>query len=540
MTFLAAALTGTLLAALAQADMPQARSQAMGCKASCEAHVKQPGLRANICNRCFMGALSVNDRGAWVIALGAAEGGAEGVTSALADPDWEVRWGAVRALSKQKGQAELSALASWIVKAQGDDGKRARLTAAHLAGKRKLTSSTLLKVAGKDGPAAAAAVWEDRAAIRRTLEVELYGTDPFLQLEALQHLALFLSIPEGQVVLEAMRGKPESTDVIPARLLIRRAELGGPPAGLTLLKGAREEHKPFVDRLFALYSAQLDLLRPKLASKDLEERKATVREVWSYGPLGAFDLEQMLLDEVNTVRLLAARGVAAGEGLTLLEAAKNRLSPQSKTPALLQTRWIDVLGESGGKGCDEPLIALVKNQALSDGVRGAAVKGLGACGGAESFKTIVEALDNSAPAIRVGAIQALQYMPRNTRAEAAAAKALTDPDPTVLAAAVRTVGTQRQAGRVEQVRPLLDHADPGVRAAAVEALATLGGSSSVISISRRLKDDRDASVRVAAAKALGELGGPHAPGALGEAAKKDPDSRVQHVALESLRRLGFR
>jgi HEAT repeat protein len=131
-------------------------------------------------------------------------------------------------------------------------------------------------------------------------------------------------------------------------------------------------------------------------------------------------------------------------------------------------------------------------------------------------------------------------MPRNSQAEAAAAKALSDPDATVLAAAVRTVGSQRQAGKVEQVQPLLEHADAGVRAAAVEALASLGGSRVVIPISRRLKEDSSPDVRVAAAKALGELGGPHAPGALGEAAKKDPDSRVQHVALESLRRLGFR
>lgn len=528
-------LTVVLVGLAAQAGQSAGRSPGMRCKMACESHVKDSRIRANVCGRCFMGA-SGGDRGAWVLQLS----DAAAISSALNDPDWSVRWGAVRASAKTKGQPELSAFATLIMTSDQKTSLALQKAAVHLAGSKKTTPAELFKTAGKDGSRAAAKIWENRAQLTRELYSELYAIDDATQVEALVHLAKFLGVPEGRALLDAMKTRPRETDQIAADLLVNRSHADGPPAALSLIQGAQAEHKPLVDALFAIYSRKIDALRPALTDADVDKRKAAIRDLWHYGPLAAVELEQRLLDEVTVVRLLAARAVAAGEGKTLAEAASARLGRDSKTPPAIQAAWIDVLGESGGKGCDATLSKIVNSADFSPEARGAAVKALGACGGPASMKVVASALSDSATPIRVGAVEALAYMPRNADAEAAATLALTDPDPAVLAAAVKTVGAQRQTARLDRVQELLEHKDARVRAAAVVSAAALGGPKLAIPISKRLREDSDASVRVAAAKALGDLGGPHAPGALGEAAKRDPDSRVQYVALESLRRLGFR
>ncbi|MFL5321944.1 MAG: HEAT repeat domain-containing protein [Myxococcaceae bacterium] len=518
---------------------PSTRGAGVRCKTVCEAHVKDRSLRANVCGRCFLEG-GAADRGAWVMNLPPSETESKkAAMDALEDPDWAVRWGGVRALAAMKGVPELNMLAALVRTAEGPELSRMELTAAHVGGLKKVTTANLLKAAGRDGPAAAARIWADREAVRKVLEQELYGTDPGMAEEALGHLAVFLQIPEGRVVLNAMSSRPPSTDSIVAEVLKRRALNGGAPAGLVLIKGALPEQKPYVDRLFAIFGEEVIAARQKLSSADADQRKEAARELWALGPLGAQELERLIADEAPVVRLVAARGLAAGEGRTVAEAARARLSGEGGLSQESLQHWIEAIGAAGGETCEKTLTEIVEDQKLPAGSRGAALMSLGPCAGAKALPLVTKAMGDSSAEVRAGAAMALSYMPRSTDAEAAATKALGDPEPAVVAAAVRTIGAQRQAGKLEQLMPLLDHPNAKVRAASVVACSTLGGAKVAQAIAKRLTEDSDADVRGEAAKALGDLGGPFAPGALGSAAAKDPDSRVRYLAKASMRRLGF-
>ena len=62
-------------------------------------------------------------------------------------------------------------LATLIRGSDGEELVELEVTAAHVAGGKGVTTAVLLKDAGKDGPAAAARVWADRALVRA-------GTNP--------------------------------------------------------------------------------------------------------------------------------------------------------------------------------------------------------------------------------------------------------------------------------------------------------------------------------------------------------------------------
>lgn len=502
--------------------------------------MQSPSLRASVCGRCFLEG-NAKDRGAWALNLPSADPGSKlAALDMLAAPDWQVRWGGVRVLARLKGQAELSTLASWVVTAKGEDQTRAELTVAHLAGERGLSSGQLLKAAGKDGPKAAAKVWSDKERLQAQMETEIYGTDGLYAEESLGHLSKFLQVPEGRVALWALAKRPPQTDPIVANVLKARASRDdGMPAGLSLIKGALPDQKEYVDRLFLVLAKDVDAARAKLSSGDMEVRKEGARMLWEVGPLGAPELERLMSDEEPSVRVLAARALAAGEGRTVSESARARLKGEGGLGPGQLLHWIDAVGAAGGKGCEGTLTELIDDPKVPPESRGVALSALGTCAGSKALPKVTKALLDPSEAVRAGAVAALSSMPRSTDAALAAGKALNDPSPRVLAAAVRTLSAQRQSAYADRVKALLDHQETAVREAAVEGCALICGSSAAQPIARRLKDDPDAKVRAAAASALGELGGPLAAGALGDAAAKDPDSRVRYLAKASLRRLGF-
>ncbi len=505
------------------------------CKESCTRLLTDPRLRAVLCGRCLTDATL--DRGGWAVALKDESPRQEQLDEILKDDDWQVRWGAIRAGAAIKGLTDVRALATWIV--DGRDVKAACLTAVHLAASRKQTLLELLQPGGTMGPSAAALCLQRREELRKDLEVELYSTDPVTRREALLHLGGFLDLPPARVVLTAMATRPAETDESSALLLVEDAESGGLAAGAAVLKAATRADAPRVDRLLAVWSKALDVQRPRLKSAEQRERKEAIAALSVLGPIGATEFEGLLEDPDPAIRLAAARALARGEGRTLAGAAKTRLDPLTKATAAQRARWAELLGRGGADECGPTLAEAVAEPRLEETVRAAALAALGGCAQAKALPQVKQALAAKSPRMRAAALDALADIARVPEAGKLVETGLKDPDPDVLAAAVRAAGAQHLTPRLPEVLALLEHPSVGVRVAAVGAVRVMGDARTAAAVGRVLGKDGSPEVREVCAQALGELGGAEAVGALTRASEKDGSPRVKYVAGESLRKLGF-
>ncbi|HLM44668.1 MAG TPA: hypothetical protein VK458_12415, partial [Myxococcaceae bacterium] len=147
---------------------------ATGCWSSCQKHVQDAALRAQVCKLC----LTTGRADSWLLELGRKRPVPEAaLRSALGDPDWRVRWGAVRAQAKARGLTETRALADWVAEAPAKEEVLACVTAARAAADAGRSTAHFLKDAGSRGGEAAARVWARRNAIRSALEVEVYSEE---------------------------------------------------------------------------------------------------------------------------------------------------------------------------------------------------------------------------------------------------------------------------------------------------------------------------------------------------------------------------
>lgn len=509
---------------------------ALGCWTSCQRHVQDQALRARVCQLC----VTTGRADAWVLELGRKPGppAQRALRSALTDPDWRVRWASLRAQAKARGHTEPRTLADWVAEAPARDEVLACVTAARAAAHSGRSTASFLKEAGARGGTAAARVWARREAIREALEVEVYAEQALLRGEALAHLALFLGRPPARVLLEAMARRPESGDGAAASALLAVAEKQGTSVGRMLLAEATPPDQSLINRLFAVYSGDLEKLRKGLASTDITERRATVQSLRRYGPLAQRELERALADTEAQVRRMAARALAESEGLPLMDAVGRRVRADG---ASLATRrvWLEVAATD--RACEPFLLEVARDTALPADTRGEAVAALADCeGGARRrFQVLAPFLEDAQGQVRAGAVRALAVS-RSTEADAAVAAALTDSAPEVVAAALGVVSQQRQLAQGEAAVALLGSPHAQVREAAARALERIGRAQHVKPLAQTLQEDSVASVRVAAAETLALLGGPFAASALSQALARDPDSHVQHVARRGLERLGFR
>lgn len=462
----------------------------------------------------------------------------EGLRSALTDEDWRIRWASVRADAKVRGVSEAQALAEWVASAAGPAELPACLTATRAAAEAGKAPGDFLKGAGPKAGAASARVGARREAIRQALEVELYAEKLSERGSALAHLATFLGRPPARVVLDAMASRPESVDAAVALALLDVAGREGSSVGRMLLAVAKPADEARVNRLFAVYSKELEALQPALASADLTQRRVAVSSLQRYGPLASKELTRALLDADRMVRLHAARGMAEAEGLSVVEAARKQLRPGADLAGLRP--WLEAVArEKEGAAL---LVAVAEDRGRPSEIRGEAVARLGEVEDgtrAQRFARVAPFFKDADAQVRAGAVRALGSMPRGSEANEALARALEDPAPEVLVAALDSVASLRQTARAESAVTLLGSASPEVRAAAARALELLGRAPHVKALAACLKGDAVASVRVAAARSLGVIGGPQAASALTEALQRDSDTHVQHVARESLQRLGF-
>lgn len=510
--------------------------QAAPCWTSCQQHVKDSALRSKVCQRC------VTEGGgeAWVLALGEQRPlPREALRSAQGDADWRVRWASVRAQARGQRRSEQSVLADWVVGAPASEEGLACLTAVRAAAKAGLAPSDFFKKAGGPGRAASARVRAQAEALREALEVEVYAESPLARGEALSHLATFLGRPPARVLLEAMARRPESVDEVAASALLSVAERTRTSVGRMLLLEARPADEALINRLFAVYSRQVEALQAGLVSPEVSQRRDAVLRLRHYGPLAQRELERAVGDEDGSVRRLAVLGLAQAEGLSLLEAAARRVRAPGE--AVARSPWLEAA--SLEKHCERFFRELAREEPLSVQVRGEALGWLAECdeglGRRSRFQALSVFLADARAPLRAGAVRALSS-PRSPEGDEVVASALEDPAPEVVAAALEVVARHRQASQGDSAAALLGSEHPGVREAAARALVLIGRPSHVKGLIRSLEEDPLPAVRVATVQALANLGGPFVVAALSQAAAKDPDTHVRHVAREALGRLGFR
>ncbi|MFP2903304.1 hypothetical protein ACLEQD_44620, partial [Corallococcus sp. 4LFB] len=123
------------------------------------------------------------------------------------------------------------------------------------------------------------------------------------------------------MVLDAVASRPVAGDAVMAELLFAVAERQRASVGRLLLTEAKPPDEAVINRLFAVYSRELDALRPELTSGDVRRRRTAVATLRRYGPLAKRELEGMLGDEDARIRELAARGLAESAGKPLRDAA---------------------------------------------------------------------------------------------------------------------------------------------------------------------------------------------------------------------------
>lgn len=508
---------------------------ATACWTSCQRHVTDGADRPRVCRVCVMGGAPES----WVDALAEDKPSyKEALDSALKDGDWRVRWAAVRARAKVRRVSEPRALAEWVAAAPTSEELSACLTAARAAGEGGQTVGDFLKGSGPRASAALARVAAHREDIRRALEVELYAENVAERGRALAHLAVLVGRPPARVVLDAMASRPESADEAVARALIDTSERQLTSVGRMLLAVAKPADEARVNRLFAVYSRELEALQPDLASGDVTKRRAAVLSLRRYGPLAGKELSRALVDPDAQVSQHAARGLAEVEGLSVVEAARKRLRPEADLAA--QRPWLQVVARE--RGGAELLLAVAEDGHQPAPVRGEAVAMLGACedvGREQRLGLLTPYLTHALPPLRAGAVRALDALPWGAGSKEALVFALDDSAPEVLVAALGVVAARRQTSQVEVVVRLLGSESPEVREASARALEAVGRAQHVPVLAMRLREDPAAAVRVAAAHALGVLGGAQSVAALTEASEHDADTHVQHVAREALQRLGF-
>ncbi|WP_342375144.1 HEAT repeat domain-containing protein [Myxococcus stipitatus] len=505
------------------------------CWNSCQRHVVDRALRARVCGSCLSGGKVES----WVSALGTVRPTPrDAFASSRKDEDWRVRWASVRTEAKARGLTERRLLAEWVVSTPTSSDLQACLTAARAAAEAEQSSATFLRDAGARGAEAAARVWARREPIRRALEVELYAEDGRARGVALAHLAAFQGKKPARVLLEAAASRPETSDEIAASALKSVAEQRRTSVGKLLLDEARPADEALINRLFAVYSRELEALQPELTAPEPLRRDSAVLSLGTYGPLARKELERALEDVDPKVRGSAARRLAEAEGVPVSVAAERRLATRDAT---VSRPWLEAMVRE--KGCASFFLDVAGNPKMPAEIRGQALVSLADCreSGQSRMEALAPYLRDSQPVVRAGAVRVLGSMStRNPEVMEATERALDDRAPEVVAAALAVVAGQRQATRGDAAAELLESDHPMVRAAAARALEVIGRASHAKVLATRLREDSVADVRVAAALALGRLGGPHAAAALSDAAARDADTHVQHVSREGLRRLGFR
>lgn len=518
-----------MIVSLSAGARAQSRDATARCRAACARYAVDPRSQASTCAPCL---LHPDDPAAWMERLKSPPKGAQ------QDAEWTVRWGALRLEARGTKKNAQQRLAAWVARSAGAERELACVTALQVAGALGQRLGDFLAAAktGEPSAAGACAVLEPR--LVTAVEPALFSIDPVERRETVRGLAKGLGQKPAQVLMRAMKTRPEAFDELVADDLARLAEDGDEPAGRALLTAATAADTEQVNRLLAVYSKRRDELRAGLSAASLDERRMTVHRLAALAPLSAPDLAPSLEDPSGSVRLAAAKGLAAGEGRTLAEAAEARLSGAEPARLEQQLSWLGLLADASAPGCADVALRAWERVDAAARLRGAALAVAAGCDWSRAEAAVASAAASSDRTERSAAAWAAAKAPTNAKSIALSLDALASDDPPTLAAGLAGAARHRQKAQAGRAASLSAHADPAVRAEALKALAVLDAGQARLKAMSALERDGDADVRKAAAQALSVVGGPQALGALDRAARNDPDPGVKFVAADSLRRLG--
>ncbi|GMU61563.1 MAG: DNA mismatch repair protein MutH [Myxococcaceae bacterium] len=510
------------------AAQAQSRDATARCREACARYVPDVRAQAAACAPCLT---HPGEPAAWLERLKQAPPGAR------EDPDWAIRWGALRLEARGTPQSAQRRLGQWVARSAGGERVLACLTALHVAGALEQRLGDFLAPAKTGEPSAAGACAVLEAKLLEAVEPSLFAIEPVERRETVRHLSKALGKQPAQVLLKALQSRPVEFDELVAGELAALAQDGAEPAGRALLLAATPANQAEVNRLLAVYARQRDELRPKLAHPSLEERRAAVSQLAALAPLSSPELSACLEDVSASVRLAAAKGLARGEGRSLSEAAGARLAGQEAgVPARLA--WLELLSDTSSPGCADVGLRAWEQRDAPVRVRSAALSTAASCDWARAEAAVASAAASKDPAERAAAAWAAAKGPTNPRTVSLGTTALASSDPEVLAAGLAGAARHRQKAQAARAAQLATHPSPQVRAEALKALSTLDPGQCRGKAVAALEKDVAPEVRRAAALALATVGGPQALGALDRAAKNDRDPSVKLAAADSLRKLG--
>jgi len=211
--------------------------------------------------------------------------------------------------------------------------------------------------------------------------------------------------------------------------------------------------------------------------------------------------------------LFAARQLASGADrdaadayevdLAILKSLASTAGPGGQ--AARRGLLIDLIADRNVRGASSGVRQALLD-AAHDGdaaVQGAAIRALGRCGDASSAAGLLDLAAGAGPDVAAVVRQALATMPAAGVDEVILAR-MTGGDAATLPLAIGLVGDRRIVSAAAQVLPLADHADAGVRAAALAALGSVVGLGDLRTLVSKVTAPRDDAEAQAAATALKE------------------------------------
>jgi HEAT repeat protein len=474
------------------------------------------------CNACLT---NPDDRGSWLEHLSEVPAGA------LESDDWQVRWGALSRDAVVQHRTPKERLERAITGSTGAARVQACEVAVHLAGVDHHPLKAFLT------PAAVRACNE--APVHQALEARCFSLDFSDGPEALLHASIAWETPPVRLMLDALRSRPSVIDHQASELLMLAAMSRNEPVGRALLDHAKAADTEFVNRLLASFSALRDELRPKLEDASVDVRAATVQQLRWLAPLSEPELSQAMADPAMRVRREAASALAAGEHLSLADAARGRLFGPERANPEVRTQWLAALQDSGASGCGDVAMEAWKDLSQPEQVRAAAYEAATSCGAVTSDQVLATARGPQ-HVEQLAAMRALRFARSGELARVAVEQGLGAHASDVLAAAVRAAGAHRLSAVTGRVDTLRTSTDPSVRAEVLVTLAIIMPSVGRGRALEALAHDESELVRCAAARALAELGGPPVMAALKTASQSDASAKVRKSALEAFQKLGGR
>jgi hypothetical protein len=500
------------------------QSRGSRCWSACERNVTDARLRATACGACLT---TPDDGAAWLSRLPAPP------PHLLEDADWQVRWAALLTEARKTKGTAAHQLALWLKTAQGEEVRRACLTAVHAAGALKSSLAALLAA---DPPAVQACAARARE-LTEALQVDLYAEDAPTRREALTHLARAFERAPARVVLDAMPGHPPAFDELLLDTLASWSVEADVSPAASLMAAAAPADVPTMNRVLAVYARRRDAARPLLQSPEEMVRRQGLTQLTELAPLSEAELLQALADPVPGLRLAAARGLARGERRSLAAMAEGRLSGEKPATPAQQLVLLGLVGDRHEADCAPVVLATFRDQTRSAELRRRALAVAASCSWTEASSEVESALNGPGEVERSAAIAALGFAPKSEQLTERLSRALDSPEPTSRIAACQAIAQQRWRGGTARLTTVAADADPEVRSEALRSLVALDAPGIEAKLGTALEKDSSAVVRAAAAGLLARFSSPRSVSALSQASRNDTDPNVKLVAAQSLRKL---